>query len=67
MSVSNRTRQLDATVPLDDFPSFDLGCLFDDRDDPSEVTVYPGSNAHDISTNWITMDLDHAVPLEDVP
>lgn len=50
---------------LEQFPSFGLEYLFDDDERPSEVTVFV-DNAADLSTNWITMDAAHAVPLEDV-
>lgn len=48
-----------------DLPSFDLDYRFDDEDDPVEVTVFP-SDAGDRTTEWLTVDATHAVPLEDV-
>lgn len=52
------------TVELEELPDFELSYLFDDSDEPAEVTVFPVSNAFDISTNWITIDADSAIPLE---
>lgn len=53
-------------IELGELPSFELSYLFDSEDEPTEVTVFPGSDEFDISTNWITIDVDGAVPLEAV-
>lgn len=50
---------------LHELPDYELEYLFDDDEEPTEVTVFV-DNATDLSTNWITVDADHAVPLEDV-
>lgn len=50
---------------LGDLPAFALAYAFDDDDDPSEVTVFPDA-AEDVVTRWLTVDKEHAVPLEDV-
>ena len=65
MSVTDH-QEPDTLVDLDELPAFDLSYLFDNADEPSEVTVFPASNTQDISTNWITVDLGTAVPLEQV-
>lgn len=65
MSVTDH-QQSDAPIELEELPGFDLSYLFDDADNPTEVTVFPASNTHDISTNWITVDLGTAVPLEQI-
>lgn len=65
MSVTDHQRA-DASVDLEELPAFGLSYLFDNADEPSEVTVFPASNSHDISTNWITVDLGTAVPLEQI-
>lgn len=45
-------------------PSFELDCLFDDVDDPTEVTVFvTGSQT---VSEWITADVDTAVPLDEI-
>ena len=46
------------------FPEFDLSCAIDDEE-ASEVTIFPGDESADVCTRWITVDIDHAVPLED--
>lgn len=51
---------------LEELPNFDLSYLFDNEDEPTEVTVFPASDEFDISTNWITIDVDGAVPLDQV-
>lgn len=55
----------EAAVELDELPDFELSYLFDDKDKPAEVTVFPVSNSYDISTNWITIDAASAIPLEE--
>ena len=47
-------------------PEFDLSFLYDDDDEPAEVTVFPARLGEDLATNWITIDYPHAVPLERV-
>lgn len=51
---------------IEALPNFELSYLFDNRDAPSEVTIFPESDNYDISTNWITVDKTTAVPLEDL-
>lgn len=65
MSVTDRSRP-SAELPLEELPEFRLTCLFDDEENPSEVTVFPASNGPDLSTRWITVDAGSAVPLESV-
>jgi hypothetical protein len=66
MSTSERTTPDRPTVELAELPRFELSYLFDDERAPSEVTVFPASDDFDISTNWITVGVDGAVPLDDV-
>lgn len=47
-----------------DFPEFDLSCAVDDEG-TGEVTVFPADESDDVCTRWISVDLDHAVPLEE--
>lgn len=49
---------------LASYPDFGLSCLYDDEDDPSEVTVFPGGKRS--TTEWLTADVESAVALEDV-
>ena len=53
-------------VELEELPRFDLSYLFDSQDEPTEVTVFPETDDFDISTNWITVDVDCAVPLDSI-
>lgn len=58
--------QIDDTnrAELDELPEFELCYLFDDQDDPSEVTIFrPGVDERS-ATRWLTVDSDHAVDLE---
>lgn len=45
------------------YPLFDLSYDVDDPADPSEVTVYADGTS---TTQWISIDIDHAIALEDV-
>lgn len=51
---------------LDELPEFELCYLFDDQDDPSEVTIFrPGVDDRS-ATRWLTIDSSHAVALEEI-
>lgn len=50
--------------PFDGHPGVRLAFALDDEDDPTEVTVYPERCA-DVTTTWITVDVEHAVDLRD--
>lgn len=65
MSAADRSGSASRN-PLEELPRFDLDYLVDDEDDPAEVTVLPASGDHDISSTWITIDLSHAVPLDEI-
>ena len=64
MSVTERPQR--ATTALEELPDFDLSYLYDDSEEPTEVTVFPGDCGDELATNWITVDAGHAVPLEDI-
>lgn len=49
----------------EELPEFELSYLFDDKEDPAEVTVF-GGDGEAVLTNWITIDEGHAVPLDEV-
>ncbi|NIQ59519.1 MAG: hypothetical protein GWN85_40480 [Gemmatimonadetes bacterium] len=59
-------RERPVRAPLGRLPEFDLAFLYDDDDDPAEVTVFPARLGDDLATNWITCDVASAVPLESV-
>lgn len=42
-----------------------LEWLFDDEEDPSEITVFSTADDADLVTSWLTVDCEHAVRLED--
>jgi hypothetical protein len=57
----------DSPAPdLADLPEFELDCLFDNRDDPTEVTVFPAGDDGTLSTQWLSVDIAHAVSLDEV-
>lgn len=47
------------------FPQFGLEWLYDNRMRPEEVTILDRATS-DISTHWITIDVEHAVPVEEI-
>lgn len=44
------------------FPLELVGAV-DDRDDPDQYTVFPRANV-DITTRWLSVDIEHVVDLE---
>ena len=56
----------DRAIEVEVLPRFELSYLFDSEDEPTEVTVFPESDDHDISTNWITVAVEAAVPLDQI-
>lgn len=50
------------TSALDEQPTFDLDCRYDDPDDPAEVTIFDAED--DTLTAWLTIDENSAVSLD---
>lgn len=50
---------------LASYPDYVLSCLYDDEDDPSEVTVFPGEEGERSTTEWITADVESTVAIDD--
>lgn len=44
-------------------PDLDLNHLFDDQENPSELTIY-APRTDDITTHWLTSDIESAVPVD---
>jgi hypothetical protein len=65
MSVVDRSDQ-DAEVEFDQLPQFELECMYDDWDEPSEVTIFSTDEADSLYTAWLTTNRSNAVSLEDV-
>ncbi|NHX35879.1 MULTISPECIES: DUF7511 domain-containing protein [Halolamina] len=57
-------RQTPSGELLGSYPDFGLSCRYDDDDDPSEVTLFPGEEMS--TTEWVTADLDSAVSLDEI-
>lgn len=51
---------------LASYPEFGLSCLFDDEDDPSEITVFPGEEDELSTTEWLTADIESSVSLDEI-
>ncbi|QKY19721.1 hypothetical protein B4589_004745 [Halolamina sp. CBA1230] len=57
-------RQTQSGDLLASYPDFGLSCLYDDDENPSEVTVFPGEEMS--TTEWVTADVDSAVSLDEL-
>jgi hypothetical protein len=64
MSVVDRPEQ--AAELVEQLPTFELECMYDDWDDPSEVTIFSTDDEDSLYTAWLTIDRDSAVPLDEV-
>ena len=51
---------------LASYPDYVLSCLYDDEDDPSELTVFPGEEGELSTTEWITADVESTVDIDEV-
>ena len=51
---------------LDELPEFELSFLFDDQEDPTEVTIFHPGVDERCATRWLTVDDDVAIPLDEV-
>lgn len=51
---------------LDTLPTFDLTFRYDDATNPAELTVFPAAETDGQTTAWLTIDVEHAVPLETI-
>jgi len=47
------------------FPEFELSCAVDDEEGAGEVTLFPADESDEVRTHWISVDVDHAVPLDE--
>ena len=65
MSAIERSNSTDGAV-LDELPEFDLTFLYDDEEEPTEVTIFEGTSQEDLTTRWLTMDYRHSVALDSV-
>jgi hypothetical protein len=63
--MSNSGEQARVGQQRGDLPEFDLEYSFDEPYWPSEVTVYPAEGGAGLLTNWITVPIDMAWPLEE--
>lgn len=63
MSVRELPDDADSLYSL---PRFDCRCHVDDVDDPEEVTVFADTRTVELASEWISIDAEHAVDLEDV-
>lgn len=50
----------------EDPPTFELSYRFDDLQNPTEVTVFPGDSDESNTEQWITIENGYALPIEEV-
>lgn len=60
MSTAADESALHERIP--EYPDFELTHLLDDADDPTELTIFLPSE-DDVTTHWITVDFEHAIPI----
>ncbi|SEO04952.1 hypothetical protein SAMN05216388_1007147 [Halorientalis persicus] len=65
MSVVDRAAETEEGQ-FDQLPEFELECMYDDWDDPTEVTIFSTADGDSLYTAWLTADRDHAVSLADL-
>lgn len=65
MSVVDRSEQAEA-LPVEELPEFELECMYDDWDDPSDVTIFSTDDEDSLYTAWLTIDETHAVGLDEI-
>lgn len=63
MSASDES--FNASVELEESPKFELECLFDDVDNPSELTIFSPDGTH-TATEWITVERAAAVSIDEL-
>jgi len=51
-------------APVEEPVGFDLRAAYDDPDDPETVTIHP-ADPEEPTTEWLTIDADLAVPVEE--
>lgn len=62
MSSTDDSPGRNGDVPTDARFAVELDRAYDDREEPSTLTVFPaGAEWPEIGTTWISMDVDHAV------
>ncbi|MDS0220133.1 hypothetical protein NDI54_02085 [Haloarcula sp. S1AR25-5A] len=50
---------------LNEAPEFELDCLYDDPEDPSELTIFPSGRQQSV-TEWVTADQSAVVSLDEL-
>lgn len=65
MSSAADRPDVPSVVPTDP-PTFELDFMVDDEEDPTELTIF-SPRGDDITTQWITVDLNTAVPIQAIP
>lgn len=66
MSAIEGSEPAASAAGLDQYPTFELCYLYDDTENPEEVTVFAPDTAGDPSTRWITVNATDAIPLEEI-
>jgi len=63
MSSDNHTPE---RKPSNGYPSFDLEYYLDIDESPSRLTICSADSSGSLATEWITIELKHAVPIDTI-
>jgi hypothetical protein len=63
--VSSADERLEARTALERSPEFDLECLFDDAENPSELTIFSPERGR-AATEWLTVERSAAIPVDEI-
>lgn len=59
------TTEPPSDTELDETPEFELDCLYDDPENPSELTIF-ASDIQQSVTEWVTADRSATVSLDQI-
>ena len=51
---------------IENLPEFELSFIFDDDDEPKRVTIFQPGTEEVAACRWISIDSDHAIPIEKI-
>lgn len=53
-------------APLETLPEFELSYLYDNKSNPTEITIFTSDQDEKIATQWITINATATVPLDEI-
>lgn len=61
-----KTARSSVSSALSDYPVFELEYYFDDAEAPTTVTICSTKETGELSSEWLTVSADYAIPVEGV-